>query len=143
MRHHTNLVVLPRIRSIPALANKTFVAPSQRDTAGKLPVPPYVVIYPSDGVDTRERLTGPQTAQHPRYTLHIVGSSYDNAATVAELIKAKFVVNGVGIQADVEGEHSYGMTYGSPQPIQVDYDTSPALVYATAEISWDADPTPA
>lgn len=139
MRHHTNDVVLPRIRSIPALAAKTFVAPSQRDAAGKLPVPPYVVIYPSEGIDTQERMTGPKTGQHPRYTLHIVGSSYDNAATVAELIKAKFVVNGVGIQADIEGEHSYGMTYESPQPIQVDYDMSPALVYATAEISWVAE----
>lgn len=138
MKVHTQLVV-DRIRSVPALASKTFLAPAQRDAAGKLPVAPYVVIYPSEGVDTQERLSGPRGVQHPRFTLHIVGSSYDNTATVAALIKAKFVVNGVGVEADIGGEHSYAMSYGSPQPVQVDYDLNPALVYVVAEISWTAE----
>jgi len=139
---HTDLL-LARIRSIPALASKTFVAPAQRDAAGKLPVAPYIVVYPSEGVDTRDRFTGPTTTQHPSFTLHIVGSSYDNCATVAALIKAKFVVNGVGIQADVPGERGRGMVFEPPQPIQVDYDITPALVYATADISWLSEPVPA
>lgn len=138
MKQHTDLV-LARIRSIPPLASKAFVAPSQRDAAGKLPVAPYVVVYPAEGTDTRDRFTGPAITQHPSFTLHIVGSSYDNAATVAALIKAKFVAGGVGVQAVVDGETSRAMRYESPQPIQVDYDISPPLVYATAEISWDAD----
>lgn len=138
MKKHTEYL-LAQLRSIPALATKTFTAPSQRDAAGKLPVAPYVVVYPSEGTDTRERFTGPAATQHPSFTLHIVGSSYDNAATVAALIKAKFVVRGVPIQATVVGEKSRNMAYSSPQPIQVDYDVTPALVYAVAEISWDAD----
>jgi len=138
VKKHTDYL-LAQIRSIAPLASKTFVAPSQRDALGKLPVAPYVVVYPAEGTDTRERFTGPAVTQHPSFTLHIVGSSYDNAATVAALIKAKFVAAGVGIQAVVEGEHSYGMSYSSPQPVQVDYDVSPALVYATAEITWHAE----
>jgi hypothetical protein len=139
VKAHTDLV-LARIQSIPAVASKTFAAVAPRDSTGKLPVAPYVVLYPSEGTDTRERFTGPAVTQHPRFTLHIVGSSYDNAATVAALIKAKFVTGGVGIQADIVGENAYGMAYESPQPIQVDNDLTPPLIYATAEISWSAEP---
>jgi len=139
MKKHTDYL-LAQLRSIVPLTSKTFVAPAQRDAAGVLPKAPYVVVYPSEGVDSSDRLTGPVVSQHPSFTLHIVGSSYDNAATVAALIKAKFVLNGVGVEAVIAGENSYGMSYSSPQPIQVDYDISPPLVYATAEISWDSDP---
>ena len=138
MKQHTNLVAA-RVREITALASKTFVAPAQRGTDGKLPIAPYVVIYPAEGTDTASRLTGPVLSLHPRFTLHIVGSSYDNAATVAALVKAKFVVNGVGVQAVITGENPSGMAYESPQPIQVDYDVTPALVYAVAEIFWNTD----
>jgi hypothetical protein len=140
LKAHTDYL-LSQIRSITPLASKTFVAPAQRSATGVLPVAPYVVIYPAEGTDTQERVTGPRSTQHPSFTLHIVGSSYDNASTVAALIKTKFVVNGVGVQAVVAGERCRNMRYSSPQPIQVDYDLTPPLVFATAEIMWDSEPT--
>ena len=139
MNVHTDLVVA-RFRSVPALATKTFVAPAQRDAAGKLPVPPYAVIYPAEGSDTSDRLTGPLVDRHPRFTVHLVGASYDVCAAALALVKAKFVVNGVGVEAVVDGEISSGMFFESPQPIQVDYDLTPPLVYATVDIGWDSSP---
>jgi len=38
------------IETVPALATKTFVSAAKR-TNGALPVPPYLVIHPSDGID--------------------------------------------------------------------------------------------
>ena len=140
MKQHTDYVA-GKIREVAYLASKTFVAPGQRDAAGKLPAAPYVVIYPAEGTDTADRFVGPRITQHPRFTIHIVGDDYDGVAEAAAAIKVKFVVGGVGVQPVVSGERSRNVAFESPQPIQVDYDRNPALVYATAEISWDADPT--
>jgi hypothetical protein len=137
---HSDLV-LARFRSVVPLASKTFVAPAQRSAAGVLPVPPYAVIYPAAGTDSSDRLAGPLVDQHPRFTAHIVGSSYDVCDAVLALVKAKFIVNGVGIEAVIAGEKSSGMFFNSPQPIQVDYDISPPLVYATVELGWNSSPT--
>jgi len=139
VKQHTDYL-LAQLRSIVPLAEKTFVAPGQRDAAGKLPSTPYVVVYPSEGTDSADRFTGPKLTQHPDFTLHIVGADYDNTVKVAALIKGKFVVNGVGVQPLVTNERSRNLRYSSPQPIQVDYDSHPALVFAVAEISWDAEP---
>lgn len=139
MKVHADLVVA-RFRSVPALALKTFIAPTQRDAAGKLPVPPYAVIYPAEGTDSSDRLAGPTVDQHPRFTAHIVGSSYDSCAAALALAKAKFVLNGVGVEAVIADELSSGMFFNAPQPIQVDYDLTPPLVYATVELGWDSTP---
>lgn len=140
MKVHADLV-LARFRSVTQLASKTFVAPAQRSAAGALHVPPYAVLYPAAGADSSDRHTGPLVDQHPRFTAHIVGSSYDVCDTVLALVKAKFIVNGVGIQAVIAGEKSSGMFFESPQPIVVDYDITPPLVYATVELGWDSHPT--
>lgn len=133
MRVHTAALV-SRLQSVPALAAKTFVSMAPNGT-----VAPYVIVHPADGVDTVERLAGPASTQHPRFTLFFVGSSYDNAATVTELAKAKFVDRGTAIQVVVEGERSGGLQWSSPQPVQVDNDVTPPLVYSTVEISWYSD----
>jgi hypothetical protein len=141
VKQHTSLVK-SRIQSIPPLASKTFVLAATRDSAGNLPVAPYVVIWPADGTDSVERLAGPNAQMNPRFVLHIVGSSYDNAQTVTELVKAKFVAAGFGIQAVIPGEFSGGMRISEPQPTQVDYDLDPPLIYNTLEVAWEAQPLP-
>jgi hypothetical protein len=137
----TNAVV-SRTQSLAPLASKTFELVAPRDAAGKLPVAPYAVWQPSDGTSTQERFTGGKATMHPRYVLHVVGASYNNAQRVLELVKAEFVnAAGFGIPLAVPGESCRNLRWEQPQPVQVDNDVSPPLIYATAEISWDAEPT--
>ncbi len=109
---------------------------------GALPAAPYVVIHPSDGEDSQERLTGPRGTQHPDFTFHIVGSSYDNAQTVTELIKGKFVVSGFGVFLTVAGEYTTRCRWAMPTPTQVDNSLTPPLIYNVAELGFDSTPTP-
>lgn len=139
MKQHT-LAVTNAIKSIPALASKTYVSIAPRDSAGKLPAAPYVVVHPSDGDDTQERMTGPRSTYHPDFTLHIVGSSYDNAQTVTELIKSKFVVDGFGVRLSVPDENTFGCRWSVPAPTQVDNSVTPPLVYNVAELGFESEP---
>ena len=137
----TNAVVA-RSQSIVPLASKSFKLVAPRDSAGKLPVAPYAVWQPSDGTSTQERFTGGKSTMHPRYVLHVVGSSYDNAQTVMELVKAAFIdARGFGIPLVVAGETCQNLRWESVQGVQKDDDVTPPLIYATAEITWDAEPT--
>lgn len=137
----TNAVVA-RIQSVPALASKTFKLVAPRDAQGKLPAAPYVVVQPSDGTSSQERLTGGRSTAHPRYVIHCVGSSYDNAQTVFELVKAQFVtVTGFGLPLVVPGEMARNTHFESSLPVQVDNDVTPPIIYATGELTWDADPS--
>jgi hypothetical protein len=136
----TNAVVA-LVQSVPALASKTFVLVAPRDSTGKLPVPPYAVVQPHDGTETQERVTGPRSTMHPRYVIHFVGSSYSNAQTVLEAVKPRFVVNGFGVKVAVAGETSKRLHWSSPMGVQVDNDETPPLIFATAEIMWDSEPT--
>lgn len=136
---HTT-AVKTAIQSIPALATKTYVSVAPRDSAGKLPTAPYLVIHPSDGDDSQERVTGPRLTRHPSFTLHIVGSSYDNAQTVTELVKGKFVVNGVGVKLTVVGETTKPCHWSVPIPTQVDTSLTPPLIYNAAELDFVSDP---
>lgn len=139
---HTN-VVLARIREIPALASKTYALIAPKDANGKLPAAPFVVAHPADGIDTQERFTGPRSTQHPRFTLHVVGSSYDNVATVTALIKAKFVdAHGFGIPPVITGWACRSLVWSSPLPVQVDNDIVPPVPYQVIELGFTADPSP-
>ena len=133
MRVHTNALVA-RLQTVVPLATKTFVSTAPSGT-----VAPYVLVHPADGVDSAERLAGPYSTQRPRFTLHFVGSSYDNAQKVVELAKAKFVDRGTAIQMSVPGELSQGLQWSSPQPAQADNDVTPPLVFCTVEVSWYSD----
>jgi len=137
MLSHTNAVVA-RIQTIPALAAKTFKLVAPRDAAGAVTaIAPYVVVQPADGTDSRPRFMGPLTQFAPRIVLHIVGTSYDNAQTVAELVKLKFVsALGVPIQVDVTGQKGSHLMWDSPMPTQVDNDVTPPLIYNTVELTW-------
>lgn len=135
-------VVVDRIQSLPFLASKTFKLVAPRDTAGKLPAAPYVVVQPSSGTDTQERLSGSKMTAHPRYVIHVVGSSYDNAQGVFDDVKALFIdpVSKFPYPIDVAGERAYAIVWDSVVPVQVDNDVTPPLIYATAELSWSAEP---
>lgn len=132
--------VVTRLQSLTPLATKTFKLVAPRDAQGKLPTAPYVVVQPSDGDDTQERVTGPTITRHPRFTLQIVGSSYDNAQSITELVKPLFIVNGRGIQIDVAGEKGSGLWWSGDIPTQVDNDVTPPLIYNTVELGWTSDP---
>lgn len=127
------------VQTIPALASKTFIAVAPR-TNGVLPTPPYLVMFPSDGIDRQDRVTGPYSTRYPTFLFHIVGSSYENAQTVTELVKAKFVVGGRGVKLTIAGTTTKPCLWSSPLPIQVDNDLTPPLIYTVAELTFQADP---
>lgn len=135
MKNHT-LAVTTAIKTVTALATKTFVSTAR--VAGALPTAPYVVVHPSDGEDTQDRVTGPRSSLHPAFTLHIVGSSYDNAQTVTELVKAKFVSGGFGVKLTVAGETTKPCRWASPIPTQVDDSLTPPLIYNVIELDFES-----
>ena len=136
---HTDAVEA-RAKTVVPLTTKTFVSFAKRDANGELPVAPYAVIHPADGVDSQERVSGPRVAQHPMFTFHIVGSSYRNCQEVTELLKAKFIAGGIPIQINVSGEKGRGLYWHSPQPTQVDNDIKPPLIYNVVEVGWISEP---
>ena len=132
--------VVALVKSVPSAA-RTYELVAPRDGAGKLPAPPYAVVQPSDGTATAERFTGGKTTAHPRYVIHFVGVSYGQAQGMLEQVKPKFInTAGFGIPIVVAGEDCKHLTWEQPQPVQVDNDLTPPLIYATAEITWSSEP---
>lgn len=130
--------VIALIQSVPALAGaKTF--PTIAPTGPQLTMP-YCVVHASDGSDEATRLTGPAVTEHPAFTLHIVGSSANQAQILCGLVKPKFVVGGFFIPPTVSGRRNSGGYWRSPIPLQSDTDVSPPLVYQVIELGWDSDP---
>jgi len=128
-------------KTVPALALKTFVGRGHKNADGSLVTPPLLVIYPADGIDSQERLTGPSSTQHPRFTLHIAGTSYSQVAEVTGLLKAKFIaVDGYGIPPVIAGWVTSDVSWNAPIPIQEDTDVTPSVLYQVIELSFDADP---
>jgi len=137
MKRHTD-AVKARIQTVPQIAAKVFVA-TARKVDGKLQSPPYVLIYPAEGTDDTDRLDGPRVIQRPRFTIHIVGTSYDNVQTLTEQIKPLFIVNGRAIQVHVDGERGSGLFWESPTPIQWDFDV-PDRLYQVIELGFTSEP---
>lgn len=131
-----------RVQTVPILAAKTFKSIAQYPAPNELVKvePPYCVIHGSDGVDTQERFTGGRLTMHPRFTLHIVGNTVDQVETITGLLKNVFIANGFGIPLTVAGETCEGLWWSAPQPIQVDSDPLPQIIYQVIEIGWDARP---
>lgn len=127
--------VVARIKEVPQLANAVFktVAPHGQ-------VKPYVIVHPASGLDTQERFTGPKSTMHPRFTLHVVGSTPDEVESVTDRVKAKFIVQGFGVPMVVAGESCRGLWWEAPTPIQVQTDPQPTVIYQVVELGWDADP---
>jgi len=136
----TNAVV-ERVQLAPS-ASRTFLVVAPRDAQKKLPKAPYCVVQPADGIPTAERFTGGRMTSHPRITLQLVGLSYEQVQSMVEQVKAQFIdARGLGIPLDVDGEDCKNLRWESPQPIQIDNDVTPPLIYATVEIDWAAEPT--
>lgn len=121
--------------SVPALTGKVFVAVAPHGT-----VLPYAVLFPTDGKDSQERVTGPKSTRHPRFTAHIVGETADQVQTIADLVKLVFVQSGRGIVLTVSGWSNRPVWYESPIPLQVDDSVQPSVVYHVAELGWMSDP---
>jgi len=132
--------VVAAIQQVPAVADSTFpvLAPVQPE----LQPLPYVVVFPSDGVDTADRVTGPRVSEHPAFTLHVVGSSANQTQVVTGLIKARFVTGGRFIPPVVEGRRNSRGYWRSPIPLQTDTDVDPALIYQVIELGWVSEPAP-
>ena len=143
MKRHTE-ALKARLETIPALKTKTFVTLARYPypDGDKVVTAPYIVLHPSDGTPTQERVTGPRVTEHPRFTIHSVGEDYDQTAFIAELVKAALIVDGRPIPLDVPGETCQGLFWQAPVPIQVDADTSPPTVFHIAEVGWTAQPKP-
>jgi hypothetical protein len=125
--------------TIPAPTLKVYV--SLAVNADRTPVKlPYVMVHPSDGSDQSDRVTGPAVIQNPRWVIHSVGSTYEQAAWAAELVKSKLIAGGFGVTPTIPGEIAGRVWYESPQPIQVDTDASPPYCYHTAECGFESSP---
>jgi len=74
--------------------------------------------------------------------LHVVGETYDHAQGVLEDVKELFIdpVSRFPYPINVAGELARNIVWDGVLPVQVDNDVTPPIIYATAELSWDADP---
>lgn len=138
MRHHTKWLKAT-IEEIPALEAATFVTEAKRDDGAEIE-PPYAVMQPTDGTDEATRLAGPSATQNPRWVIHGVGTTPDQAAWVGEQLKKKLIVGGLGIVPDIPGENPGRMWLSSPMPIQIDRDVSPPVFFHVTECGFHTDP---
>lgn len=138
MIQHTN-AVKAKFQEITPVASKVYISQAPRDSAGKLPATPFVVLHPVDGIDEQTSFTGPKLTQNPRWIAHMVGTSYEQVAALTKLAKDKFVVAGRGITLTVSGETCQPVWWESPTPVQVDNDVKPPVIYAVAELGFRTD----
>lgn len=129
------------IKSVTGLTSKVAVATMPRDSAGNLVKTPYVIVWPTDGQDSAERADLRAVSRNPKFTLHVVGSSYGNCQSVTELIKAKFVVRGVGVKLAIAGWNPHPVRWSMPASTQVDDSVQPPLVFNIVELAFQSDPT--
>lgn len=147
MKAHTDWLKA-RMETMPGAViggrSQVFVTKAQypgSDSAVKVTYP-YWVIHPQDGNDEQTRFTGPKLTQHPRFTIHSVGLSYDSAAIAGENVKKILIVNGFGVVPAIGGENSRRVWYDVPIPVQTDADVTPAIAFHVAECGFESDLTP-
>lgn len=104
-----------------------------------LTAPPYAVFWSSDGTDEATRATGPARTQHPRWAIHFVGTTVDQAKWGNEQLKSKLIVNGFGIVPTVAGENPGKFWYSNPLPVDRDDDSTPPLFSIVAECGFASD----
>ena len=134
--------VIERAKTSPRLGDRVWALVAPRDAANKLPVPPYAVVQPHDGTDSQDRFSGPRATSHPRAVIHVVGSTFANCQKTVDELKSLFInpTTRFPIPLEVPGETCRNLTWAVPVPVQKDDDLTPALIYATVEVAWDADP---
>ncbi|MFN4000869.1 hypothetical protein [Microcella sp.] len=131
------------IQAIPALATATFVGEAKRpppnDTQKVLP--PYVVLFPADGVDTSESLTGPKVITNPEFTGWIVGDSAEQANVLLDLLKQQIYPGGLGVRVEVDGRDNDRLWFESPTTLQRDTSVTPPLLYHVFRVGWRSQPS--
>jgi hypothetical protein len=124
-----------KLAEVSQFAGKVFTTEAPHGTAA-----PYVVVHPTPGTNTQERVTGPRVSKHPSFTLHIVGKSGDAVQILADEVEELLFPNGRGIRIDVPGERGKPLWFAQPIPIQARDDPQPTIVYAVIETGWQSDP---
>lgn len=128
------------IEGVPILATATYITQVPKQPTGNPPLAlPYALIHPSDGVDEQTRNTGPYSTEHPEFTLHFVGEDAEQCKAIAELVKAKVIVNGFGIIPTISGRRCQRAYWRSPIPIQTDPDVTPPICFYVVEVGWVSD----
>ncbi|MEA9983649.1 hypothetical protein [Subtercola sp. RTI3] len=128
-----------QVETIPALASKTFVGiiPEQMKVA-----PPYVVIHPSSGTNTATRASSGRFTKNPRWIIHSVGVTADQAALIGEKVGEVLVPGGVGVGVTpvISGELPDPIWWNSPAAIQVDKELVPWVIFHVAECGFSSYP---
>lgn len=137
-QRHT-LAVQARIMGAPS-ASRTSIGRLYKDN-GELPQLPAAVIYPGNGTDTSDRLSGPRVRENPSWTIHFVGTSWAQVSAMTESVKAQFFVDGYPVPWNFEGETISNQLWAEPIPIQYDTDVNPPLAYQVVELSFTAEPS--
>lgn len=133
-KRHTD-ALKAKIQEVPALAVKTYKTEAPHDTE-----PPYLIIHPANGVNSQDRVTGPRSTRHPRFTLHVVGQTTDQVEVLMDLLEAKLFPGGRGVALTVAGEVSKPLWFESPLPVQKQTDPQPTVIYGVVEVGWRSDP---
>lgn len=133
-KKHTD-ALKAKIREIAPLVSKVFVTVADRTVTE-----PYVVIHPASGANTQDRVSAPRSTKHPRFTLHVVGSSGEQAQHFADQLEELLFPAGRGIRIDVVGEKGRPLWFEQPLPIQALTDPQPTVIFAVIELGWQSDP---
>jgi len=137
-KHDAALVALTAAR-MPNLFPGIVPVGFQPSPGSGQPFKPYAVFYSQPGTDRQTRLTGPAHEQNPRWTIHCVGSTADQAEWVNEQVKGALVVNGFGVVPTIAGENPGRFWYSNPQPVARDDDSTPPLFFVVAECGFRSE----
>lgn len=127
--------LLARLRTPAPLAQKVFLLSDPGLQSASLP---YVVVHPSDGEDSGDRLGGGRFDANPRWTVHSVHASVEQAKWLFELWKPQLIVRGFGVVPDIADEVPSAVWLSSPTPVQRDDEPNPSTYYHVAECGFSS-----
>lgn len=127
--------LLSKLREPSQLASKVFLLSDPGLQSAALP---YVVVHPLDGTDSGDRLGGGAFDANPRWTVHSVGSTVDQAKWTFELWKSRLIVRGFGVIPEMSGEFAGRVSVSSPIPVQDDPDSNPRSYFHVAEVGFSS-----
>lgn len=132
------------IETIPALENATFVGEAKNPAPNEetVVVPPYVVLFPADGVNSAESLTGPKVVTNPEFTGWAVGDSAEQAGVILTLLSTLLFPSGLGARVAVAGRRNDRLWFESPVGLQRDTSVTRPLHYHVFRTGWRSQPAP-
>jgi hypothetical protein len=133
------------IETLPTFQQATFVGEATKPAPNSVDVvsTPYVVLFPADGTNTTDSLTGPHLVENPEYTGWIVGDSAEQAGIGLSLIRQLLFPGGRGARITVAGRQNDRCWFESPVPLQRDASVTPPLHYHVFRTGWRSQPAPA